>query len=769
MSDKNNPLPPPRPGSPTNWGVVVLMTVIAGILLLAFMFDGTMASPARSLNLDAFVTDYRAGKVVLTQPKDFPIIVTTNNAESTANVTAYEYRKQPEPVYGKFYMPFTDSVEVRDLCNRFGIVTTHQPAPAQETVLDLTKSDRVWSTDEFIRLGEEGRIRVGDNTPVIYESPNGGIIVGEYRKNPAGKLTLKDVEPVKVEFSRDFQGDRVRDLLGNHARFETESNLWSGILINILPVVLFFFLLLFLFRMQSGGPGGAAKFAKSRARLLDPSANKVTFKDVAGISEAKEEVWEIVEFLRNPKKFRNLGGNIPKGVLMVGSPGTGKTLLARAIAGEAKVPFYTISGSDFVEMFVGVGASRVRDMFAEAKRHSPCLIFIDEIDAVGRHRGHGVGGGHDEREQTLNALLVEMDGFTANENVIVIAATNRVDVLDPALLRPGRFDRQVTVHLPDAKGREQILQVHARKVKLAPDVDLAPISRATTGFSGAELANLVNEAALIAARRNAPAVTQADLEEAREKVRWGRERRSLALTDKEKYNTAVHEAGHAVCLLKTALAKTLPLHKVTIVPRGPALGVTMMLPDEDRHSEYKSEMLDYIVMGMGGRCAEQVVFGDVSGGASGDIEQATSMARKMVCVYGMSDKLGPVRYSSGGHDEVFLARDLAQGRSFSEHTAQIIDEEVLRIVTENYNRALTILRENKERLLLIADKLMEFETLSGEQVAELLETGEMSSPPVRELPPDIPEDAEEEQPAEAPEQTYVPAEDTDAPAEENKD
>lgn len=770
MSDKKNPLPPTPPGSPTNWGVLILMTVIAGILVLAFMADGTMASPARSLNLDAFVTDYRAGKVVLTQPKDFPIVVTTNAAESNGSVTAYEYRKQPEAAYGKFFMPFTDSVGVRDLCNRYGIVTTHQPAPDTQETLNLTDASRVWSTDEFIRLGEEGRIRVGDNTPVIYETPNGGIIVGEYRKNPEGKLTMKDVEPVKVEFSRDFQGDRVRELLGNHARFEAESNLWSGIFINILPVLLLFFLLLFLFRMQSGGPGGAAKFAKSRARLLDPSANKVTFKDVAGISEAKEEVWEIVEFLRNPKKFRNLGGSIPKGVLMVGSPGTGKTLLARAIAGEAKVPFYTISGSDFVEMFVGVGASRVRDMFAEAKRHSPCLIFIDEIDAVGRHRGHGVGGGHDEREQTLNALLVEMDGFTANENVIVIAATNRVDVLDPALLRPGRFDRQVTVHLPDAKGREQILQVHARKVKLAPGVDLAPISRATTGFSGAELANLVNEAALIAARRNAPAVTQSDLEEAREKVRWGRERRSLALSDKEKYNTAVHEAGHAVCLLKTALAKTLPLHKVTIVPRGPALGVTMMLPDEDRHSEYKSEMLDYIVMGMGGRCAEQVVFGDVSGGASGDIEQATSMARKMVCVYGMSDKLGPVRYSSGGHDEVFLARDLAQGRSFSEHTAQIIDEEVLRIVNENYQRAITILQDNKERLLLIADKLMEFETLSGEQVAELLETGEMSSPPVRELPPDIPDDVAE---ADAPEQTDTPAEDAEAdapaPAEDNKD
>ncbi|MBR2314813.1 MAG: AAA family ATPase, partial [Akkermansia sp.] len=345
--------------------------------------------------------------------------------------------------------------------------------------------------------------------------PGKNIIVGEYRLPATAKVTLKELEPVRVEFNPTFQGSQVRDLLGNQVKYTVESNTWSMFLMNVLPFAIVLLLIFFFFRVQGGGPGGAMKFARSRARLLDPSQNKVTFKDVAGISEAKEEVWEIVEFLRNPKKFRNLGGTIPKGVLMVGPPGTGKTLLARAIAGEAGVPFYTISGSDFVEMFVGVGASRVRDMFAEAKKHNPCLIFIDEIDAVGRHRGHGVGGGHDEREQTLNALLVEMDGFTANENVIVIAATNRVDVLDPALLRPGRFDRQVTVNLPDAAGREQILRVHARKVKLAPDVDLGPIARATTGFSGAELANLVNEAALIAARHNKPTVDQTDLEEAR--------------------------------------------------------------------------------------------------------------------------------------------------------------------------------------------------------------------------------------------------------------
>ena len=736
MSDPNKqPNKLPTPGGNTNWGAMILMLIILAILMVAFVFDGAFASPGRNITLDQFRQDYKAGKVVLHQPKDFPIDVTLESNSVEGVITAYEYRNTPK--YGKaaFYMPFTESDDIRALCNRFGITTTRVDSAPQEL-----QGDRIWSTDDFARMGAEGRIITTGNSPVIYESAGQGVIVGEYRLPDTSKLQLKELEPVRVEFNAAFQGDQVRELLGNQVRYRVESNTWSVFLMNVLPFAIVLLLFFFFFRAQGGGPGGAMKFARSRARLLDPTKNKVTFKDVAGISEAKEEVWEIVEFLRNPQKFRNLGGTIPKGVLMVGPPGTGKTLLARAIAGEAGVPFYTISGSDFVEMFGGVGASRVRDMFAEAKKHSPCLIFIDEIDAVGRHRGHGVGGGHDESEQTLNALLVEMDGFTANENVIVIAATNRVDVLDPALLRPGRFDRQVTVNLPDAAGREQILRVHARKVKLAPEVDLGPIARATTGFSGAELANLVNEAALIAARHNKPTVQQSDLEEAREKVRWGRERRSLEVSDKEKYMTAVHEAGHAICLLKTELAKTLPLHKVTIIPRGPALGVTMMLPHEDKLSEHKSELQDYIVMAMGGRSAELVVFGDVSGGARADIHQVTSIARKMVCVYGMSDKLGPIEYGSN-HSEVFLARDISQTtRNFSEHTAQLIDEEIHRIVTENNNRSITILTENKERLLLIADKLIEFETLSGKQVAELLETGEMTDPPVRQLPPPIPED-----------------------------
>ena len=743
--DKNLPPTPRTPGSSPNWGVMILMAIIAGILLVAFVFDGALAPAAQPLKLDTFQKEYREGLIVQNDQKHFPIEVLTSDGSSEGTITAYRYRQAPKFTKATFYMPFTDSDAVRELCNRYGI-TYADPGSA---IPALDKALCLRSTDELSRLGEEGRILTTPVPPVIVQvTPSTPMIVGEYRLPvpPAkGKLTQKDVEPVKVEFNRMFQGERVQELLGNGISYRVDNNSWGSILVNGIPIILLVVLLFFFLRVQaSGGPGGAAKFSRSRARLLEPGSNPVTFNDVAGVSEAKEEVWEIVEFLRNPKKFRNLGATIPKGVLMVGSPGTGKTLLARAIAGEAGVPFYTISGSDFVEMFVGVGASRVRDMFAEAKKHSPCLIFIDEIDAVGRHRGHGVGGGHDEREQTLNALLVEMDGFTANENVIVIAATNRVDVLDPALLRPGRFDRQVIVHLPDAGGREQILKVHARKIKLSPDTDLKPIARATTGFSGAELANLINEAALIAARKNAPAVTQEDLEDAREKVRWGRERRSLEISDKEKYMTAIHEVGHAICLLKTNLSKSLPLHKVTIVPRGPALGVTMMLPDEDQHSEYKNDLLDYIVMAMGGRCAEQVILGDISGGARGDIQQATAVARKMVCVYGMSEKLGPIEYGTS-HNEVFLARDMSQTtRNFSEHTAQIIDEEIQRIVGENYRRALNILRDNRDKLVLIAEKLLEYETLNGTQVAELLETGTMSTPPSRELPPDLPSDPDSE-------------------------
>ncbi|MEI7809886.1 MAG: ATP-dependent zinc metalloprotease FtsH, partial [Verrucomicrobiota bacterium] len=471
---------------------------------------------------------------------------------------------------------------------------------------------------------------------------------------------------------------------------------------------------------------GALSFGKSKARILAKERNKTTFKDVAGVEEAMEEVSELVEFLKDPKKFQRLGGRIPKGVLMIGPPGTGKTLLAKAIAGEADAAFFSISGSDFVEMFVGVGASRVRDMFEQARKSTPCLIFIDEIDAVGRSRGHGLGGGNDEREQTLNALLVEMDGFDTQEGIIIIAATNRPDVLDPALLRPGRFDRQVTVNLPDVRGREAILKVHAKNVKLSPNVDLSIIARGTPGYSGAELANLLNEAALLAARTGKKSVEQKELEEARDKVRWGRERRSLAMTDEEKKYTAWHEAGHA--LVNVVLKHTHPLHKVTIIPRGQALGATMFLPKDDVLSRRRKEMLDTIAVTMAGRIAEQIVSEDISTGAAGDIQQATSMAKAMVMHYGMSDKLGMVLYGEA-NEYVFLGRDMMRGKEYSEVTAQQIDAEIKRIIDEGYNTAKTIIETYRDKLEIIAKALLEFETLDGLQVDEIVRTGNFTPPP----------------------------------------
>ena len=522
----------------------------------------------------------------------------------------------------------------------------------------------------------------------------------------------------------------LRDFLQEHqleANPRSDTNVMASTVMGFLPVAMFLLVLYFLFRQQIRSAGrGALSFGKSKARVMSRDKNKVTFKDVAGVEEAKDELQEIVEFLRDPKRFQKLGGHIPKGVLMVGSPGTGKTLLARAIAGEADVPFFSISGSDFVEMFVGVGASRVRDMFEQGKKNAPCLIFIDEIDAVGRHRGHGLGGGHDEREQTLNALLVEMDGFDTQEGVIIIAATNRPDVLDPALLRPGRFDRQVTVSLPDVKGREEILRVHSKKVKLAEDVDLAVIARGTPGYSGAELANVINEAALLAARRGLKGITKQELEEARDKVRWGKERRSLAMSDKEKENTAYHEAGHA--LLGLLLKHTDPLHKVTIIPRGPSLGSTMYLPLEDKYTQRKNELLDRLVMIMGGRVAEEIVFGDVTNGARGDINQATDIARRMVCEWGMSDKMGMVEY--GEHQEhVFLGRDISRSRNYSEATAQQIDHEVHGLCDHAYQQAKEMLTARRETLEAIAKALLEYETLDGSHIREIMDTGSVQNPP----------------------------------------
>ncbi len=525
----------------------------------------------------------------------------------------------------------------------------------------------------------------------------------------------------------------IGDLLENGVTIEAkppeQQSLLMQIFISWFPMLLLIGVWIFFMRqMQGGGSGrGALSFGKSRARLLGEDQVKVTFSDVAGVDEAKEEVAELVDFLRDPAKFQKLGGKIPRGVLMVGAPGTGKTLLARAIAGEAKVPFFTISGSDFVEMFVGVGASRVRDMFEQAKKHAPCIIFIDEIDAVGRHRGAGLGGGHDEREQTLNQLLVEMDGFEGNEGVIVIAATNRPDVLDPALLRPGRFDRQVVVPLPDIRGREQILKVHMRKVPLDKDVNASIIARGTPGFSGADLANLVNEAALFAARANQRTVDMEKFEKAKDKIMMGAERKSMVMNEAEKKLTAFHEAGHAIVGLSVPSHD--PVYKVSIIPRGRALGVTMFLPEEDRYSYSKERLESQISSLFGGRIAEELIFGrdSVTTGASNDIQRTTELARNMVTKWGLSEKLGPLVYTEE-EGEVFLGHSVTQHKQVSDETAHLIDEEVRNIIDRNYKRAEKILKENTDKLHLMAEALMKYETIDNQQIKDIM-AGKEPQPP----------------------------------------
>jgi cell division protease FtsH len=513
------------------------------------------------------------------------------------------------------------------------------------------------------------------------------------------------------------------------AREPEQQSLWMQLFVNAFPILLLIAVWIYFMRQMQGGGGGrgAMSFGKSRARLLGEDQVNVTFADVAGVEEAKEEVVEIVDFLKDPSKFQRLGGKIPKGVLMVGSPGTGKTLLARAIAGEAKVPFFTISGSDFVEMFVGVGASRVRDMFEQAKKHAPCIIFIDEIDAVGRHRGAGLGGGHDEREQTLNQLLVEMDGFEGNEGVIVIAATNRPDVLDPALLRPGRFDRQVVVPLPDVRGREQILKVHMRKVPVDANVRPQIIARGTPGFSGADLANLVNEAALLAARANKRTVTMEEFDKAKDKIMMGTERRSMVMSEDEKKLTAYHESGHAIVGL--LVPDHDPVYKVTIIPRGRALGVTMFLPEEDRYSYSKQRLMSQIKSLFGGRLAEELIFGPayVTTGASNDIERATDIARNMVTKWGLSDRLGPLTYSEDD-GEVFLGRSVTRHKQVSDGTAHAIDEEVRELIDNCYKEARQILDNNEDKLHLMAGALMKYETIDENQIKDIM-NGEEPRPP----------------------------------------
>jgi cell division protease FtsH len=554
-------------------------------------------------------------------------------------------------------------------------------------------------------------------------------VKGTYSVPAKNGVEQKDVNfAAKVKYS-----DEIYKFFKAHnisLEFTEANQWWMAIMTSgLLPLILIFAVIYFVFIRQIKLAGkGAMSFGKSRARMLSRDKNKVTFKEVAGMAEAKEEVEEIIQFLKDPKKFQRLGGRIPKGVLMVGPPGTGKTLLAKAIAGEADVPFFSISGSDFVEMFVGVGASRVRDMFEQGKKNAPCLIFIDEIDAVGRSRFSGIGGGHDEREQTLNALLVEMDGFDTQEGVIIIAATNRPDVLDSALLRPGRFDRQIVIDMPDLVGREEILKVHARAVKLSKDVDFTVIARGTPGFSGADLANLINEAALLAARNDKKGVGMEELEEARDKVRWGRERRSRVMDEKDKKVTAYHEAGHALVMFK--LDFTEPLHKVTIIPRGMYLGATFSLPVKDKYHESKKQLLDEVAGIMGGRIAEELVFGDSTSGASGDIKQATHIARKMVTEWGMSEKIGMVNVSE--HEEhMFLGRDLFKGREVSEQTARDIDGEVRRIIDEAYSRAKEILVSNKDKLIALAEALLEYETLDAAEITEIIDTGKLQNPPTR--------------------------------------
>ncbi|MBL8486127.1 MAG: ATP-dependent zinc metalloprotease FtsH [Rhodocyclaceae bacterium] len=522
----------------------------------------------------------------------------------------------------------------------------------------------------------------------------------------------------------------VSDLLKNNvkvvAKPEEEQSFLMNIFVSWFPMLLLIGVWIFFMRqMQGGGRGGAFSFGKSRARMLDESNNTVTFADVAGCEEAKEEVSELVDFLRDPSKFQKLGGRIPRGVLMVGSPGTGKTLLAKAIAGEAKVPFFSISGSDFVEMFVGVGAARVRDMFEQAKKAAPCIIFIDEIDAVGRQRGAGLGGGNDEREQTLNQLLVEMDGFEGSAGVIVIAATNRPDVLDPALLRPGRFDRQVVVPLPDIRGREQILKVHMRKVPLAPDVDPSVLARGCPGFAGADLANLVNEAALFAARANKRLVDMEDFERAKDKIMMGAERRSMVMPEEERRNTAYHESGHAV--VAKLLPKTDPVHKVTIIPRGRALGVTMQLPTEDRYSQDRARLLNTVAVLFGGRIAEEIFMDQMTTGASNDFQRATDLARRMVTQWGMSDNLGPMVYGEE-EGEIFLGRSITTHKNVSEATMQQVDAEIRRIIDEQYGLARRLIEDNRDKVEAMTKALLEWETIDAEQINDIME-GRPPRPP----------------------------------------
>ncbi len=740
----------PNPSGGVNWRVLMLMSIAFGILYYAATYQSM--GETKKLTFNEFRNYIDSGKIITDQNlpkkdgKTFPDVTHGLKKEgvspTTLTISGFFYKNDPwiadkETTEQKAFRiainTQIDADHLRSIQSRYKLplqIVKESPATTDGELLPLSDLDKMLARGEVV---------MDDSFEMVSrEGSEDKFIVGKYYKfKDAPKPTsAKELQPFEIvinnfELANAYDKQVINDLV----TYKEDSGM-GPMLMSMLPVILIMVVIFFLFRHQMKSAGrGAMSFGKSKARLLSMDGNKVTFKDVAGIQESKEELVEIVDYLRDPKKFQKLGGNLPKGLLMVGPPGTGKTLLARAIAGEADVPFFSISGSDFVEMFVGVGASRVRDMFEQGQKNSPCLIFIDEIDAVGRHRGHGMGGGHDEREQTLNALLVEMDGFDTRTGVIIIAATNRPDVLDPALLRPGRFDRQVTVPLPDVNGREEILKVHAKRIKMAAGTDLSVIARGTPGFSGAELANLLNEAALLAARKGLNSVGLAEMEEARDKVRWGRERRSLALSEKEKENTAYHEAGHAI--LNVLLEHTDPLHKVTIIPRGPSLGSTMFLPEEDKFTYREKELHDQLCVAMGGRVAEEITFGNVTNGAVGDIRMATSIARKMVCEWGMSEKLGMVEYGEE-RGEVFVARDMGASRGYSEDTAKIIDSEIKKLIDDAYALAKNMLIKHNDALVNLAKALLEFETLDAEQVEDIIEYGEMRNPPAHPVDVTVP-------------------------------
>ncbi len=751
QSNPNNNKAKPNPSkgdknslTPPNWKNSLFFVLMLSMIILAFTIPSKQVS-SNEISLDQFKQYWEAGLVITDNQAKQPLIITTTQNSPEMTISGFISDNLPTINTNEkndfnimVHLNSEGQILQKLLKSNYQTVTSTALAPRGETLnfkqlkkliatkqINLSNPEehdlvlKINGNNDFAFL--EGRYYSIQPTPqVTVEEESTGFLSQFKPKSQTAKPPYSFI----TKFNGFLNGEQVQNLVGTAAKAQTKSNVGRDILISLLPFLVIGLIIFFIFKQQMSsmsGKGGPMSMGKSKAKLMTKSDNPITFEDVAGVEESKEELSEIVEFLADPKGFSKLGGKIPKGVLMVGPPGTGKTLLAKAVAGEAGVPFFSLSGSDFMEMFVGIGASRVRDMFEQGRKNAPCIIFIDEIDAIGRARGQGIGGGHDEREQTLNQMLVEMDGFDGDSGVIIIAATNRPDVLDPALLRPGRFDRQVEIPLPDVDGRHEILKVHVKKAKIKKGIDLRVIARGTPGFSGAELANLINEAALLAVRRKKSSIELDDLEEARDKVRWGKERRSLALSEKEKENTAYHEAGHTI--LNIICKETDPLHKVTIIPRGPALGAMMSLPNEDKYTQRKGELLDRLIVLMGGRVAEEITFGNVTNGASGDIQMATNIAKSMVCKWGMSDKLGMIEYGTADGDAFH-----AKGKSYSENTAQLIDEEVKSLVNNAYKQAKDLLIKNQDKLELIAQALIKHETLDAAHIEELMEHGEIQTP-----------------------------------------